>query len=135
MKIIDFKKLTAYELAVSKGFNQLANEIKLVEDINCFMDDRETMRATDSIRSCRDQPNRNAFFSKINSDKYDTIEEEENTLNDFDAMINQYDNISLHKNNQEHSCSDVHHIECHNQHNTIENSTNTSESINLTYVY
>ncbi len=148
VKTIDSQNLSAYEVAVKRGFHQLANEIKFVEDMystleNSCSDLKNSTRETHPVNTIR-----NYAKTREISKKYYSIKEEENVINDLDNILNEYDRISLNKRNQsrkystENNYREVDFIDCSNQNLTIENledssslpKNSTNESIDLTLV-
>jgi hypothetical protein len=149
VKTIDNQNLSAYEVAVKRGFHQLANEIKFVEDIYSTLENRSCNDLKNSTRDS--QPVnviRNYAKTRENSKKYYSIKEEENVIKDLDNILNEYDRMSLNKKNHsrkystENNYREVDFIDCSNQNLTIENledssslpKNSTNESIDLTLV-
>ncbi len=91
VKTIENQNLSAYEVAVKRGFHQLANEIKFVGDIYSTLENRS---CNDFKNSTRDsQPVnviRNYAKTRENSKKYYSIKEEENAkfiLDSYKKML------------------------------------------------
>ena len=150
VKTIDNHNLSAYEVAVKRGFHQLANEIKFVEEIYSSF---ESINCSDSLNlraSTKDSQPVNIIRSYAktmeNSKKYYSIKEEENVISDLDNILNEYDKMSLRNHSKKYSTGnnyrEVDFIDYSNQNITIENledssslpKNSTNESIDLTLV-